>query len=404
MANTPYIPRETYLKRIMPFVGKDLIKVFVGQRRVGKSTMMLQVQDRLRDENPDLSQIAVNRERHEFAHLRSGEDLVAYVDERVEPEQQAALFVDEIQDIAGFEHALRHFQSTGRFDIYCTGSNAKLLSGELATLLSGRYVEFKIFSLSYAEFLTFHQQPRGQDAFAMYLKYGGLPYLHHLPRRDDVVFDYLRNIVDAILLKDIVARFQIRNVNFLTQLSRYVADNVGSLVSARRISDFLKSQQIKISHNMVLDYLNHLTQAMLIFNARRMDVRGRKVFETNEKFYFEDLGVRHALVGYRSTDISKLLENVVYMHLLMAGYQVWVGKLGQHEIDFVCEKNGERLYVQVAYLIPDEQVRQREFGNLAAIPDNYPKVVVSMDAQAEGSLDGIRHQHVEDFIFQLPSE
>lgn len=396
-----YVERGQYLDRIEPFAGKELIKVLVGQRRVGKSYMLFQLMDRLAEWQPDADQIYINKELREFDDVRDADDLVEFVESREQEGGTTCLLIDEIQDIEEFEKALRHFQATGRYDIYCTGSSARLLSGELSTLLSGRYVEIKIFSLSYPEFLRFHGLPRSREAFRNYLRFGGLPYLRNLPLEDEVVFDYLRNIVDAILLKDVVRRHGIRNVSFLERLAQFLADNVGSIVSARNISKYLKSQQINVSHNLVLDYLDHLCNAFLVFKVPRSDIQGKRIFEIGEKYYFEDPGLRHALIGYRATDINKILENIVYLHLLMARYEVTVGKADGREVDFVCERGGERLYVQVAYVIADEEVREREFGNLLAIDDNYPKYVVSMDEAAGGSYKGIKHVHVEEFVHEL---
>ena len=395
-----YIERPLYMQHLIPFIGKDIMKVLVGQRRVGKSTMLFQLMDHIAQIHPQGQQIYINKELHEFADIRTANDLIAYVASRRQTNRQLYLFIDEIQDIEDFEKALRSFQAGGNTDIYCTGSNAKLLSGELATYLSGRYVEIRLYSLTYPEFLQFHNLSRGREAFNAYLKFGGLPYLRNLTLEERIVFDYLRNILDAILLKDIVARYDIRNVNFLQRLIRFLADNVGSLVSARKISQFLKAQKISISHNMVLDYLSYLTTALLIFRADRYDIAGKKIFEIGEKYYFEDLGLRHALVGFRAVDINKILENIVYVNLKTAGYNVMVGQVaGDREVDFVCERNGERLYIQVTYLMPDDEVRQREFGNLLAIQDNYPKIVVSMDEITGGSYEGIRHVHIEEFLF-----
>jgi hypothetical protein len=274
----------------------------------------------------------------------------------------------------------------------------------MATYLSGRYIEIKVYGLTYGEFLTFHGRKRGRKSLDAYLKFGGLPYLRHLSLDDAVVFDYLRNVIDAILLKDIVSRYDIRNVSFLQRLTRFVADNVGSLVTARKISAYLKSQHINISHNLVIDYLAYLSNALLILPARRFDIVGKKIFEIGEKYYFEDSGIRHALVGFRATDINKILENAVFIHLKAAGYDVTVGQIGKREVDFVCEKGGERLYIQVAYTIPDDKVRDREFGNLLAIPDNFPKKVVSMDKIAGNSYRGIEQVYLEDFLLSLRSD
>jgi predicted AAA+ superfamily ATPase len=394
----PFKERPIYLQRIMPFAGKEIIKAVVGQRRVGKSYMLFQLMDKISSLDPEGRQIYINKELHEFASIRAGEDLISYVEKRRDPNSKTYLFIDELQEIEGFESALRHFQAEGGFDVYVTGSNAKLLSGELATYLSGRYVEFKVYGLTYPEFVEFHDLAKGRNSLESYMKFGGLPYLMHLDLKESIVFDYLRNICDAILLKDVVARFNVRNVPFLQRLARFLADNVGSLVTARKIGNYLKSQKVKVSNNLVLDYLSYLATAFLVFRVNRLDIGGRKIFEIGEKIYFEDLGIRHALVGFRPMDINKILENMVYMHLRAAGYEIMVGKTGEREIDFVCEKNGERLYVQVAYLLADEKVRQREFGNLLAVSDNYPKFVVSMDELPEGTYRGVRHVHVLDFM------
>lgn len=396
-----YIERSIYIDRITPFIGKDIMKILVGQRRVGKSYMLFQLMDRIATNNPDARLVYINKELHEFADIRNADDLLAYVAENRVTNRRLHLFIDELQEIEGFEKALRSLQAEGGVDIYGTGSNAKLLSGELATFLSGRYIEIKVYGLSYGEFLTFHGLEKGRESLDAYLRFGGLPYLRHLPLEETVIFDYLRNIVDAILLKDVVGRYDIRNVNFLQRLARFLADNVGSLVTARKISDYLKSQKIKVSHNLVLDYLTYLCNALLVFRVNRMDVVGKKVFEIGEKYYFEDLGIRHALAGFRITDIGKMLENVVFMHLKTAGYDVNVGRMGNREVDFVCEKAGERLYVQVAYRITDDATRDREFGNLLAIADNYPKIVVSMDELAGGSYKGVKHMRMEDFLLAV---
>ncbi len=361
--------------------------------------MLYQLMDRIAEADPYAQLLYINKELHEFASIRSAEDLIQHVESRRKQGKKLYLFIDEVQEIQDFEKALRNFQAEGRTEIYATGSNARLLSGELATFLSGRYVEIKIYSLTYQEFLEFHNLERGQESLQKYLKFGGLPYLKHLPLQDDVVFDYLQNILDAILFKDIVSRYQIRNVPFLQKLTRFLADNVGSLVTARKISNYLKSQQIKVSHNLVLDYLEYLTTAFLVFRVNRTDIAGKKIFETGEKYYFEDLGLRHATVGFRASDINKILENIVYIHLRASGYNVMIGQTGKREVDFVCEKAGDRLYIQVAYLIADQAVREREFGNLLKIPDNHPKMVISMDPVTEGSYQGIRHMHIEEFLY-----
>lgn len=396
-----YTLRPIYLDRIKPFIDKNLIKVLVGQRRVGKSFLLLQLMDIIRKQDPNSNIIYINKELFEHDNLRDYKDLMKSVNTLTVSGKKNYLFIDEIQDIENFEKAIRSLQTKGDHDIYITGSNAFLLSGELATYLTGRYMEFKIFGLTYPEFLTFHQLPDSQETFLAYLRYGGLPYLINIKLTDELVFDYLRNIYAAILFKDIVARHNIRNVSLLENLVSYVADNVGNLLSAKSISDFLKSQKVKVTPNVILSYLRFLEQAFFVLKVNRQELRGKKIFEIGQKYYFKDLGLRHSLLGYRTADIGKILENIVYLHLVIAGYQVSVGTFQNKEIDFVCTRGDEKMYVQVAYVIADEATRKREFGNLALVYDNYPKFVVSMDENASGNVAGIKHMHVREFVKQL---
>jgi uncharacterized protein len=393
-----FLGRPLYMDKIAPYMNKNIIKVLVGQRRVGKSYLLYQIMAHIQKHQPRSALIYINKELHDFASIGNSNDLLAYIKKAAGPAKKASIFIDEIQDISGFEKALRSLMAQERFDIYCTGSNAFLLAGELATYLSGRYVEIKVYGLSYPEFLVFHKLPDNNDSLLKYMKYGGLPYLINLDLEDNIVYDYLRNIYNAILYKDVVRRFRIRNVSFLERLTEYCADNVGSLVSAKKISDFLKSQKTAISPNVVLNYLSFLCAAFFILRTPRSEIKGKKVFEISEKYYFEDLGLRHSITGFQQADIGKVLENMVFLDLKTRGFDVTVGKLGDKEIDFVAEKSGEKLYVQVAYLIPDQKAHDREFGNLLSISDNYRKVVVSMDDIAEGNFKGIEHIHIRKFL------
>jgi hypothetical protein len=343
--------------------------------------------------------VYVNKELYEFDDIRNYQDLLKYIEEKVDKRHpKNYVFIDEIQEITDFEKGLRSLKASEKYDIYCTGSNSKLLSGELSTYLSGRCIEIKIHGLSYPEFLTFHKLKESQESFLKYIKYGGLPYLIHLELDDLVVYDYLRNVYNTILFKDIIKRCQIRNVAFLERLVEYLADNIGSIVSAKKISDFLKSQKINISPNMVLDYLSYLEEAFLIYQVPRSDVKGKKIFEINDKYYFEDLGLRHSIITYKQVDVNKVLENMVYLHLVASGYDVTVGQLGDKEIDFVCERQGEKIYVQVAYMINDGN-KAREFGNLLAIPDNYIKIVASMDELVgTSSYKGVKHINIRKLL------
>ena len=393
-----YIPRPQYLKKIEPFIDKDLIKVIVGQRRVGKSYFLYQIMDLIKSKNVEANIVYINKELYEFDAIKNYHDLNNYIQSKKSKTSKNYLFIDEIQDIDQFEKALRSLQAEGNYDLYCTGSNAKLLSGDLATYLSGRYYELKIFSLSYPEFLSFHQLINSAETLFSYIKFGGLPYLKNLKLEDQLIYDYLKNVYSTIILKDVVARYQVRNVAFLENLIKYLADNIGNMLSAKRISDFLKSQRINISPNIVLNYLSYLTSAFFVFKVPRAEITGKKIFEVGEKYYFEDLGLRHTIIGYQQRDINKVLENLVYNHLVISGYQITVGKMGTREVDFICTRNDEKLYVQVTYLIPDETTWQREFGNLLEIKDNFPKMVVSMDEVIGKQHEGISHIHIRDFL------
>ncbi|MBU0722636.1 ATP-binding protein [Patescibacteria group bacterium] len=394
-----YIKRKIYLKKISPFVDKDIIKVIVGQRRVGKSYLLFQIMDLIKSKHKNAHIIYINKELNEFDKIKGYQDLLDYIKKHIRQNvKKNYIFIDEIQDIDKFEKALRSLKAEGGYDIYCTGSNANLLSGELATYLSGRYIEIKVFGLSYLEFLEFHKLKNNKDSLLQYIKYGGLPYLINLDLKDEVVYGYLKSIYSTILLKDIVDRYKIRNIPFLENLVEYLADNVGSLVSAKKISDFLKSQKINISPNIVLDYLSFLSNAFFIFKVPRSNIQGKKVFEINDKYYFEDLGLRHSVIGYKQPDINKILENLVFLHLQILGYKITVGQLKNKEIDFVCEKQNKKIYIQVAYIITDEN-KEREFGNLLEIQDNFPKIVVSMDEMiSEESYKGIKHINIRDFL------
>ena len=393
-----YIKRKIYLKKVKPFIDKDIIKVIVGQRRTGKSYLLFQIMDIIKEKHKQANIIYINKELNKFDNIKNYQDLLDYIKKQSKSKKRNYVFIDEIQDIEKFEKALRSLKAGGNYDIYCTGSNAHLLSGELATYLSGRYIEIQVFCLSYLEFLIFHKLENSQGALLKYIKYGGLPYLMHLELDDSIIYDYLQNIYNSILFKDVISRHKIRNFVFLENLVEYLADNTGSLVSAKKISDFLKSQKINISPNITLDYISFLADAFFVNRSPRFDIQGKKIFEINSKYYFSDLGLRHSIVGYKHIDINKILENLVFLHLQIRGYKIFVGKLGNKEIDFIGVKQGEKIYIQVAYHITKEN-REREFGNLLEVKDNYPKFVVSMDEFIDQKgYKGIKHIHIKNFL------
>ena len=393
------IKRTGYIKKIEPYIGKQIIKVLVGARRVGKTTILHQLSKQISNKNPQANIIYINKEYYEFKHIKNDEDLYSYVNSKIKKNKSNCIFVDEIQEIENFELALRQLL-VKQYDIYCTGSNARMLSGDLATHLSGRYIEFKITSLSYTEFLQFHKLPNKTEVLLKYIRYGGLPYLINIELTDEIVYGYLRSIYNTIVLKDVVARYNIRDIDFLERLIEYLSDNLGSYVSSKKITDFIKSQGISLSVNTVLNYLQYLNNAFFIQKVQRYDIQGKKRFEINDKYYFSDLGLKHSLIPYKTNDIGKVFENVIYNHLVNQDYTVYVGKLQNMEIDFVANRNDITKYIQVAYLLPTEKVRQREFGNLLKIQDNYEKIVVSADEFISGNYKGIKHIHILDFLTQ----
>ncbi len=392
------IVRHKYLDIIRPYIGKQIIKVLTGQRRVGKSYILFQTIEEIKQLNSSANILYINKEDFAFDTLKTAEDLYNYVLQNTKIGVKNYVFVDEIQEISDFEKVFRSLLLNSDYDLYCTGSNAYMLSGELASFLSGRYIEIPVYSLSYTEFLEFQNLDNTNETLHKYLKYGGLPYLKHLELQDEIVFNYLKGVYNTIIYKDLIQRYEIRNTVFLENLVKFLADNTGQIFSAKKISDYLKSQQIKISVSQVINYLQYLASSFLIRKVKRMDIAGKKIFEIGEKFYFEDLGLRHTINGYRLNDISKILENVVYTHLLFCGYEVKVGQIGNMEIDFVCERGGEKLYVQVSYLLKDQKTIEREFGNMLKINDNYPKILVSLDEFLGNTYKGIEHIHLRKFL------
>ena len=392
--------RPDYLARVKPFIDQRIIKVLTGQRRVGKSYLLYQIIQHIQDIHPEASIIYINKEDLSFSEIQNAGQLNEYVLEKAATQKMNYVFIDEIQEIDQFQDALRSLLLKDNLDIYCTGSNANLLSSDIAGVLSGRFIEIKIYSLSYQEFLQFHQLDDDQNSLEWYMKFGGLPYLKHLPLKDEVIFEYLKNIYTTILYRDIINRFNVRKTTILEQLVTFLADNTGSLFSAKKISDFLKSQQIKIAPNQVQQYISYLVNSFIIHEIKRFDIKGKKIFEINEKYYFENLGIRNAIWGYRIQDRAKIMENVVYNHLIFRNYNVKVGKLEDKEIDFIAEKEGDILYFQVSLSINNEKTLKREFDNLIAIDDNFPKYLITMDKFNGSGYKGIKCIDLRTFLKQ----
>lgn len=394
------IIRQAYIDKIEKYLGKETIIVLVGQRRVGKSYMMKTVRDQ-KASNPDNNIIYIDKEKREFDSIRNYQDLNQYIDEHFVASKHNYILIDEIQDITEFERSIRSFRTEPNTDIIITGSNAKMLSNELSTLIGGRYKEIYIQSLSYEEFLVFHQLPDNDDSLAKYIQYGGLPGLAKIGLEEDDAREYQMDIFHTVLLKNVIMRNRIRNVPFLENLVRFLADNTGKLISANSIAKYMKSQGESITSTVIINYISFLCEAYILHKVNRFDIHGKRIFETNDKFYFEDNGIRNALAGgTREGDIEKVIENIIYQHLIRLGYQVYVGQLQAGEIDFVCTKpDGQRIYVQASYIIADMATREREFGNLRAINDNYPKYVISMPPLLTRNDDnGITHLHLRKFL------
>lgn len=391
------IPRSHYLNKVKPFIDQSIIKVFTGQRRVGKSYLLFQLMDYIKTVHSEPSILYINKEDLAFSFISTAVDLVTYVNEKASKTSTTYLFIDEIQDITDFSIALRSLLLQENLDIYCTGSNANMLSSDIAGHLSGRFIEINVQSLSYSEFLDFHNLKDSAKVMELYIKYGGLPYLKNLTLQDDVVFEYLKNIYNTIVYRDIINRYAIRNVHFLEKLVHFMCSNTGSLFSNKKISDFLKSQKINIPPNQVQLYVNYLVNAFLIHKVGRYDLIGKRLFEVGDKYYFENLGIRNALWGYRLEDRGKIIENIVYNELLFKGYQVQVGVIGAQEIDFIAQKNTEKWYIQVALALTEEKTLEREFGNLLKIQDNYRKTVVTLDTYQGNSYEGIEIINLSSF-------
>lgn len=388
------IARQTYIEHILRYLGKGMMIALTGQRRVGKSYLLRQLAVVIKEMQPDANIVYINKEKKKFADIRNDADLSTYLSDKFSDDVDNYLLIDEVQDIDGFENTLRSLNSDEECQIIITGSNAKMLSSELSTYLSGRYIDIHIQSLSYKEFLRFHNLNDSEESLEDYLSFGGLPHLYRLGiENEDMVWEYIQNIYNTIVLKDVIQREGLRNVTLFENLMAFISDNIGQLVSATSLSKYLKAQRVELTPLSAINYLKSAANAYIINKVPRYDIHGKRLLESNDKYYFEDLGIRNLLVGSnRSADIEKVMENAVYLHLKNLGYKIRIGTLPAGEIDFVAEKEGKTIYMQVAYLLKDEGTVSREFGNLLKISDNYPKYVISMDPIIKArDYDGITH-------------
>lgn len=394
------ITRKLYADKVDAWIGKGQIIVLVGQRRVGKSYILKDFLERHKTD-PRANFIYINKERKKFDVIKNHEQLNVYIDEHWVEGMHNYILIDEVQEIEAWEKCVRSYRVEEDTDIIITGSNSKMLSSELSTLIGGRYQEVYVQSLSYEEFILFHGLEEGEDALWKYINYGGLPGLMQVGLADeDLVWDYIKGVYHTVMLKDIVERNSVRNIPFLNTLLRYFADTVGKLSSLNNISKFMRSQGLDVAVKSIASYLGYFKDAYLLSTVERYDVHGKKLLESNEKLYFGDIGLRNLIAGgERQGDVEKVLENVVYQQLRRMGYTVNVGQLRAGEVDFVCTKSNERVYIQVAYLIASPETEEREFGILDNIRDNYPKYVISMTPLVRRSdRRGITHLGLREFL------
>lgn len=401
------IERERYMRLIRDFMDKPVVKIITGMRRCGKSALLeLTRQELLKRGIAEKNIVSINFESLRYEKLRDYRLLYQEISERVEQTAgRVYVLLDEIQEVTSWEQVINSLRVDFDCDLYVTGSNAKLLSGELATLLAGRYVEIRVYPLDFQEYLDFaaaNPEEAGlsqQEQFANYLRFGGLPGIHQMKWDEERIMQYLRDIYNSVLLKDVIARNKIRDTALLENIVQYLMDNIGNTFSAKTISSFLKNQGRKLSTETVYNYLRALESAFLIHKVVRFDIKGKRVLETQEKYYLSDLGLRHAVLGYRDNDIAGALENTVYLELLRRGYEVHIGKQDVAEVDFVADHREERLYLQICYILTPENT-DREFAPLEAIHDNYEKLVLSMDTLLRINRGGIRQKNLVEFLLE----
>ena len=392
------IDRKQYTDHILSLLDKGEVVVLTGHRRAGKSCILECLAERLKNEGHVLY---IDMENPDYAGIKDYEQLNVWIKRHVSVKKHNYLLIDEVQEITGFEKTLRYWVKQPNMDVIVTGSNAMILSSDIASVFAGRYIRVHVQSLNYKEFLVFHHLQPSAEALAAYLRWGGLPFLCNIPAEDiRTRTDYLGSIYDTILVKDIISRRQVRNVTFIDNLAHFVADNSGKLFSASSIAKYMKNGDTSVSSNTVADYMDALCSTYMVDRVQRYDIRGKRIFEQQEKYYFEDLGIRnHLCRDKRQADMEKILENAVYIKLINEGYTVYVGQLDGKEIDFVARRGDETAYYQVSLQISSPETYEREFGNLKRIKDNYPKYVVTMDPMASlVNDDGIQVLRAEEFL------
>lgn len=400
------ITRPTYIAQLTPFIDKHQIKILTGIRRSGKSTVLLLLKDHLLARGVKKEQIiSINFESFAYSHLLTASNLYHYIRNEVKTSGKFYLLLDEIQEVKDWEKAVNSFMVDFDVDMYLTGSNSHLLSSELATFLAGRYVEIPVYTLSYREFLDFRKnyfsdEQNAGNLFLQYLRKGGFPVIHTADYSDESAYKVVYDIYSSVILRDTVQRYKIRDIELLERVIKYAFDNIGNSFSGKNVADYFKSQQRKVDINTVYNYLTALEGAFILYRVPRYDIKGKEILKTQEKYYVSDVSIIYATMGNRDRMIGGILENIVFLELKRRGYNVFVGKFDNNEIDFVAERQGRKIYVQVAYKLENKETVAREFGNLLSVGDQYPKYVVTMDDFWQDSIEGVAHLYITDFLLK----
>jgi predicted AAA+ superfamily ATPase len=398
------IERPSYLTALYQWIDTPLVKILTGIRRSGKSTVLLLLRKVLLNKGiSENSIIAINFESFTTEHLKNAASLYAHLAEQLSKDKKFYILLDEIQEVHQWEKVINSLLVDFDVDVYLTGSNSHLLSSELATYLAGRYIEIPIYTLSFKEYLQFSSAyqtalPSVQASFLLYLRKGGFPVVHTATYDEEATYKVIRDIYASVLLRDTLQRYKIRDIELLERVIRYTFDNIGNTFSGKNIADYFKSQNRKTDVNTIYNYLSALEGAFILYRVSRFDLKGKEILKTQEKFFVSDVSLIYAMIGYRDRMISGILENIIFLELKRRGYQVYVGKLDTREIDFIAEKQGKRIYIQVAYKLESSATADREFNPLLAISDQYPKYVVTMDDVWKEDVKGVKHLQIHDFL------
>ena len=398
------IRRPFYLKELEQWIDKPLVKILTGIRRSGKSTILLLLKEVLSERGiSENNIIALNFESFTTEHLKNATSLYAYLAGQLTKDEKIYILLDEIQEVQDWEKVVNTLLVDFNVDVYLTGSNSHLLSSELATYLAGRYIEIPVYTLSFKEYLLFKSVYQTgvsttKESFVTYLRKGGFPVIHTASYDEDTTYKVIRDIYASVLLRDTIQRYKIRDIELLERVTRFAFDNIGNTFSGKSISDYFKSQSRKTDVNTIYNYLSALEGAFILYRVSRFDIKGKEILKTQEKFFVSDLSLLYAMLGYRDSMIAEILENVVFLELKRREYKVYIGKLDSREIDFIAEKQGKKIYVQVAYKLENEATVHREFSPLLAVSDQYPKYVVTMDEFWKEDVEGVKHLQIHDFL------